>query len=186
MMSNGKLIIVSGPSGTGKGTVLKRVFEEMPELVYSVSATSRKPREGEVDGVQYHFITRSDFEKLVEQNQVLEYAEYCGNYYGTPAPFISEQRALGKTVVLEIEPCGAKQVMEKCPDAITVFILPPSIDELERRLIGRGTESAEVVEKRISRARQELEQAHLYSHHVVNDDLEVAVTELINIIKNSI
>lgn len=183
MMSKGNLVILSGPSGTGKGTVLEQVFKILPHLVYSVSATSRDPRDGEQDGVQYHFITREEFETRVQRNEMLEYAEYCNNYYGTPAPFIREQRELGKTVILEIEPCGAMQVMKKCPDAVSIFILPPSMEELERRLTDRGTEPPDVVARRIERARQEIEQAHLYNYQVVNDKLDVAVEEVVNIIK---
>ncbi len=183
MGNKGRLIIISGPSGTGKGTVLAEVFRQNPQMKYSVSATTRLPRPGEEDGVQYFFITKDEFEKKIQNGEMLEYATYCENYYGTPADFVEEQRCLGFDIVLEIEPCGAQQVMKKCPDAISIFILPPSIEELERRLIGRGTEKPEVVAARIAQAKLELNDAHLYMHQIVNDDLSRAVSEIVEILK---
>lgn len=183
-MSKGKLIIVSGPSGTGKGTVLAEVFKKNPNLIYSVSATTRSPRKGEQHGVQYFFITKEEFEAKIQRNEMLEYAEYCENYYGTPADFVNLQRSLGKDVILEIEAEGAMQVMKKCPDAISLFILPPSMEELERRLSSRGTEDADVVAARIAKAREEIEKAPLYDYRIVNDDIESAALQIDQIIKN--
>ncbi len=183
MMSKGKLIIVSGPSGTGKGTVLAEVFKKNPNLIYSVSATTRSPRQGEQHGVQYFFITKEEFEAKIQKNEMLEYAEYCNNYYGTPADFVNLQRSLGKDVILEIEAEGAMQVMKKCPDAISLFILPPSMEELERRLSSRGTEEVDAVAARIAKAREEIEKASLYDYRIVNDDIESAALQIDQIIK---
>ncbi len=182
-MSKGKLIIVSGPSGAGKGTVLQEVFRQLPDLKYSISATTRNPREGETNGVQYFFISKPEFEEKIRRGEMLEYACYCDNYYGTPADYVEDQRNAGFDVLLEIEPQGAQQVMKKCEDAVSVFILPPSLEELERRLTGRGTESAEVVAKRIEHAKSELKTQNLYHHTVVNDSIAVAAEEIIAIIK---
>lgn len=181
MMSKGKLFIISGPSGAGKGTVLAEVFKRRENLKYSVSATTRSPRPGEIDGVQYFFITKEQFEEKIRRGDMLEYARYCDNYYGTPVDFVEQQRNLGNDVVLEIEPCGAMQVIKKCADAISIFILPPSIEELERRLCGRGTETEDVVAARIGKARSEIEQKDLYSYTVVNDDVFRAADEIIKI-----
>ena len=184
-MNKGKLIIISGPSGAGKGTVLAEVFLRMPDLKYSVSATTRSPRPGEVHGVQYYFISKEDFENRIQQGEMLEYAEYCGNYYGTPLGFVEEQRVSGKNIVLEKEPCGAMQVMKKCPDAMSIFILPPSVEELRRRLSGRGTEPKEVVEARIAKAIEEMAQKDEYDFAVVNDTVYRAAEEIEKIIKNN-
>ena len=183
MMNKGKLIIVSGPSGTGKGTVLAEVFKKMPNLVYSVSATTRSPREGEKNGVQYFFITRNEFEEKIRRNEMLEYAEYCNNYYGTPADFVELQRSMGKDVILEIEAEGAMKVMKKCTDAVSLFILPPSMQELERRLSSRGTEDEQTVAARIAKAREEIEKASCYDYQIVNDDIQTAAMQIEKIIK---
>ncbi|MBQ7935134.1 MAG: guanylate kinase [Clostridia bacterium] len=182
-MNKGKLIIVSGPSGTGKGTVLAEVFRRNPNLVYSVSATTRSPRPGEQNGVEYFFITKEAFEEKIKRDEMLEYATYCGNYYGTPADFIENQRCMGKDIVLEIEPCGAMQVMKKCPDAVSIFILPPSLEELEKRLSSRGTEDAEVVAARIAQAHEEIKKADRYGFQVVNDNVETAALQIDQIIR---
>ncbi len=184
-MSKGLLLIISGPSGVGKGTVLARVFEKDANLFYSVSATTRSPRKGEKDGVEYYFITKERFETLVHNDGVLEYAQFCDNYYGTPRAIVEEMRQSGKDVVLEIERNGALQVMEKCNDAISIFIMPPSIEALKERLIGRGTEEESVVEKRLQQASFELAGAQDYQYIVVNDDVERAAEEIIEIIKNN-
>lgn len=182
-MNKGKLIIISGPSGAGKGTVLAEVFQKNPNLIYSVSATTRQPRPGEQDGVEYFFISKAAFEEKIQNGEMLEYATYCENYYGTPADFIEHQRRQGKDVVLEIEPCGAMQVMSKCPDALSIFILPPSLEELERRLSSRGTESPEVVAARISKAKDEIDKAGQYDFQIVNDDVKTAALKIDQIIK---
>ncbi len=183
MANKGKLIIVSGPSGAGKGTVLAEVFRHNPQLKYSVSATTRLPRPGEQDGVQYFFITKEAFEEKIARGEMLEYTTYCDNYYGTPADFVEDHRLKGQDIVLEIEPCGARQVKSKCPDALSIFILPPSLEELERRLVGRGTEAADVVAARIAEARQELAGADQYDFRVVNDDVVRAANEINVILK---
>ncbi|MFR4393187.1 MAG: guanylate kinase [Ruminococcus callidus] len=154
-MKKGTLFVISGPSGCGKGTVLKEVLKN-PDLYFSVSATTRDPRPGEVDGVNYRFMTNEAFEALIEQDGFLEYAGYCDHYYGSPKQPVEEQLAMGKSVILEIEVEGAMKVRAARPDAVFVFILPPSMTELENRLRGRGTEAEEVVQKRVAQARREL------------------------------
>ena len=182
-MNKGRLIIISGPSGAGKGTVLAELFGRIPDLRYSVSATTRKPRPGEVNGVQYFFITKEEFEAKIAAGEMLEYASYCDNYYGTPADYVEEQRNFGYDVILEIEPCGALQVMERCKDALSIFILPPSIEELEHRLSGRGTESSDVVAARIAQAKNEIKQKNRYQYTVVNDEVSKTVDAIQNILK---
>lgn len=182
-MNKGTLFIISGPSGCGKGTVLAEVLKK-DNIYYSVSATTRAPRPGEVDGVNYHFLSKDEFEKLIENNGVLEYANYCGNYYGTPKKPVEDMLAEGKNVILEIEVQGALKVMEKCPEAVSVFILPPSIKELRRRLHKRGTESEEVIEKRIGEAEGEIRKAVNYDYVMINGELEIAVSDLLSIINS--
>ena len=182
-MNKGLLIVVSGPSGVGKGTVLKEVFNSDPNLVYSVSSTTRTPRPGEVDGVHYHFLTKDQFENNIALNKMLEYASYCDNYYGTNAEYVDNQRSAGKDVVLEIDTQGAKQITQHCEDAITIFIAPPSFEQLEKRLIGRGTEEQSVIEKRIQTAREELLHAKEYEYVVINDALEDAIDDVKSILK---
>ena len=154
MNNKGTLFVITGPSGAGKGTVLKKVIQSLDGLYFSVSATTRKPREGEVDGVHYHFLTRERFEELIEKDRFLEYAQYAGNYYGTP-PRDPEHLEQGHDVILEIELQGALQVKKRLPKAVLVFIAPPSFEELESRLRGRGTETDEVIRNRLAIARQE-------------------------------
>lgn len=181
-MSKGMLIVVSGPSGCGKGTVLAEILKS-DRIFYSVSATTRSPRPGETDGVNYYFLTKEKFEKLIEEDGMLEYASYCGNYYGTPKKPVEDMLEQGKHVILEIEVQGAMKVMEKCPEAVFVFILPPSLKELERRLNKRGTEAEDVIKKRLSEAAGEISQAHKYDYAVINGELEKAVDDLKAIIR---
>ena len=182
-MNKGLLIVLSGPSGVGKGTVLKSVFERDSNLVYSVSCTTRKPRPGEIDGVHYYFITTDEFEENIKNGKMLEHAVYCDNYYGTAAEYVEEQRNAGKDVVLEIETRGAAQVMEKCKDAVTVFIAPPSLEKLEQRLKGRGTEDDAVIIKRTEKAKEELSRMLDYEYVVINDVLETAAEDILSILR---
>lgn len=182
-MSKGTLFIVSGPSGCGKGTVLAEIIKQ-DNVYYSVSATTRAPRPGEVNGVNYNFLSKDEFEKLIENDGVLEYANYCGNYYGTPKKPVEDMLAEGKNVILEIEVQGALKVMDKCPEAVSVFILPPSLKELRRRLHKRGTETEEVIEKRIGEAVGEIRKAANYDYVMINGELETAVSDLLSIINS--
>ncbi len=181
-MKKGLLLVISGPSGVGKGTVLGALMSENDNIFYSVSATTRSPRDHEIEGVHYYFISKEDFEKRIADGRMLEYAEYCDNYYGTPADAVMNMRLQGKDVLLEIEACGALQVMEKCPDAVSIFILPPSMEELERRLMERGTEPIEVVRQRLEKAKEEIALADRYRYQVVNDIPEEAKNEISQII----
>lgn len=183
MMSKGTLFIVSGPSGCGKGTVLAEILKQ-DNVYYSVSATTRAPRPGEINGVNYHFLSKDEFEKLIENDGMLEYANYCGNYYGTPKKPVEDMLAEGKNVILEIEVQGALKVMKKCPEAVSVFILPPSLKELRRRLHKRGTETEEVIEKRIGEAAGEIRKAVNYDYVMINGELEIAVSDLLSIINS--
>lgn len=171
----GLLIVLSGPSGVGKGTVRKELFSQPDtNYEYSISMTTRGPREGEVDEVDYFFKTRSEFEELIEEDQLLEWAEFVGNYYGTPLEYVNKMRDAGRDVFLEIEVQGAAQVRSKVPDGLFIFLAPPSLTELEDRLVGRGTESNEVIASRLGAARQELEMMNLYDYVVENDEVENA------------
>ena len=182
-MKKGLLIVYSGVSGVGKGTILEKLMPmEDLNLAYSVSMTTRAPRQGEVDGVNYFFVSKKEFLEAVKNNELLEHARFVGNDYGTPKAYVEEMREQGKNVILEIEIRGAKQVMEKCPDALSIFIVPPSIGELERRLRERNTEDDETIMKRISKAREELQDIDFYEHVVCNDDLDQAVEEIREII----
>ena len=180
----GLLIVLSGPSGVGKGTVRSALFN-MPghDLVYSVSMTTRAPRQGEVDGREYFFVSHDDFKKRIAENKFLEYAEFVNNYYGTPLDKVEELLEAGKEVVLEIEVQGALQVREKMKDAIFVFIVPPTMQDLYSRLQNRGTESEEVVRARCEKAKREVKLAYLYDYIVVNDTVENAADKIIAIIR---
>ena len=180
----GRLFVISAPSGAGKSSVIGLLLELRPELVLSVSATTRAPRVGEEDGKSYHFITGEEFRKMIQRGEFLEYAEYVGELYGTPALPVRQYIAGGRDVILEIEVQGARQIMEKAPDAVTIFIVPPDMEELERRLRGRGTESDEKLAARLNRARMELEEKSRYAHIVINDDIERAAREISLIIGN--
>ena len=171
----GLLIVLSGPSGVGKGTVRKELFTQPnTNYEYSVSMTTRNPREGEVDGTDYFFKSRDEFEQLIEEDRLLEYAEYVGNYYGTPLDYVNATLDAGRDVFLEIEVVGAAQVREKVPDGLFIFLAPPSLTALENRLIGRGTETADVIKSRVMKAREELEMMNLYDYVVENDEVQNA------------
>ncbi len=183
MSDRGLLIVLSGPSGVGKGTVRKAIFErDDNEFEYSVSMTTRPMRKGEVDGVDYYFRTKEEFEAMIEAGEMLEYAEYVGNYYGTPLTYVNKTLDEGKDVFLEIEVQGAQQVKEKVPDGVFIFLTPPDLAELKARIVGRGTDSPEVIEERMRVARQEIEMMALYDYAVVNDQVQNAVDRIKDII----
>ncbi|MBO4914927.1 MAG: guanylate kinase, partial [Oscillospiraceae bacterium] len=171
-MAKGKTFIISGPSGVGKGTIVKALMETRDDLFLSVSATTREPRAGEQDGIHYHFIDVERFRALIEEDAFLEYAEYVGNFYGTPKRFVDEAMENGKDVILEIDVQGAMQVSAKRPDAVTIFVVPPSWKVLEQRLRDRGTDSEEKLQMRLVRAKVELQAAISYSYMVINDTVE--------------
>ena len=174
----GKTFIISGPSGVGKSTVLHALMQKRDNLYFSVSATTRSPREGERDGVDYHFIDSATFRSLLEKDEFLEHAEYVGNFYGTPKRYVDEAMEKGQDVILDIEIQGSKQVHEKRPEVVRIFIAPPSWQELERRLTDRGTDSPEKVQKRLLRAKVEMDSASSYDYFVINDTVAGAVKEL--------
>ena len=179
MQEKGILIVLSGPSGVGKGTVRKAVFsQENTSFEYSISMTTRSPREGEIDGVDYFFKTKEEFEGLIQQGKLLEYAEFVGNYYGTPVDYVRETLDRGKDVFLEIEVQGARQVREKFPDGLFIFLAPPSLSELKSRIVTRGTESDHIINNRLNVAREEIEMMHLYDYVVENDEIEHAVEKI--------
>lgn len=182
MNKRGTLFVVTGPSGAGKGTVLKKVMAATEHLYFSISATTRAPRPGEIHGVHYHFITRESFAQLIREERLLEHAEYVGNFYGTPLDPVLEHLAQGDDVILEIEIQGAKQVKARYPEAALVFIAPPSFDELERRLRGRGTETEETILRRMDTARRECAHMDAFQYIVLNDTPENGAYELLSII----
>ncbi|MFC6119137.1 guanylate kinase [Macrococcoides bohemicum] len=180
----GLLIVLSGPSGVGKGTVRKAIFDD-PEtdFEYSISMTTRNQRVGEVDGVDYFFKSREEFEALIKDDAFIEYAEYVGNYYGTPVQYVRDTMDAGKDVFLEIEVQGARQVRKKFPEALFIFLAPPTLEHLEQRLIGRGTESQEVIQNRINEARKEVEMMNLYDYVVINDEVMEAKQKVQTIVE---
>ena len=183
MSERGLLIVLSGPSGVGQGTVRKAIFDsEENDFQYSISMTTRKQREGEVDGVDYYFRSREEFEAMIEAGEMLEYAEYVGNYYGTPLTYVNQTLDEGKDVFLEIEVQGAKQVKDKVPDGVFIFLTPPDLAELKSRIIGRGTDEMSVIEERMAVAREEIEMMALYDYAVVNDEVPLAVQRIKDII----
>ena len=182
MRNEGILIVVSGFSGAGKGTLMKRLVEEYDGYSLSISATTREPRPGEEDGREYFFLSREQFEKRIADHALIEHAEYCGNYYGTPKDYVERELAAGRDVILEIEIQGALKIKEHYPDALLLFVSTPDAAELRRRLSGRGTETAEVIRKRLGRAAKEAEGIEAYDYIVINDDLETCVRELHGII----
>lgn len=181
-MSKGVLVVVSGFSGSGKGTIMRRLLEKYDNYGLSISATTRQPREGETHGKEYFFQTTEEFENMIRQGQLIEYAQYVGNYYGTPKAYVEEQRNLGKDVILEIEIQGAMKIKKKIPEALLVFVTPPTVEELERRLTGRGTETAQVIADRLARAGEEAKGMGQYDYILVNDTVEECVDHLHQII----
>lgn len=182
MNKRGKLFVISGPSGAGKSTVVFKAMEGREDYCFSTSVTTRKPRPGEVDGREYFFIDRDRFSEMVLRDELLEYAEYVSNSYGTPRAYVEEQLDAGFDVILDIEIQGARQVHEKMPEAVMIFIAPPTLEELERRLVNRGTDTAEAIRGRLARARQEYAEADFYSYIIVNDDADTAAAEVASII----
>ncbi|WBY63342.1 guanylate kinase [Thermocaproicibacter melissae] len=183
MTNRGLLVVLSGPSGAGKGTIVKALLERRPQIRLSISATTRAPRQGETDGKEYYFISREKFSQMAEEGKMLETAEYCGNFYGTPAAPIEEWTSQGNDVILEIEVQGGANVKKKRPDSVGIFILPPSREELERRLRTRGTESDDVIRERLAAADRELKEVEHYDYVVVNDTVENAVEKICSILQ---
>lgn len=185
-MRRGKLIVVSGPSGAGKSTLIRQALEAVPELAYSVSATTRRPREGEVDGRDYVFLSREQFERWIEEGRFLEWAEYSGNLYGTPEEKVEEYLDEGRSVILEIELQGARMVREKRPDAVMVFVRAPNLEETRKRLLGRATETAEALEARMTTALSEVAARDEFDHEVVNSEREQAREDMLKTMKEII
>ena len=181
-MGKGLLYVISGPSGAGKGTICKRILEEL-DLDLSISMTTRKPREGEVDGVNYYFVTREEFQERIAADGFFEYAQVYENFYGTPKQMVMEQLAKGRDVLLEIDTQGALNVKKAYPEGVAIFLLPPSLEELRKRLTGRGTETQEAIELRLSKTLNEISCMTEYDYCVVNDDLDVAVDQVVSIMK---
>lgn len=181
MSKSGMLIVLSGPSGSGKGTIIKSLLQKRPDTVLSVSVTTREPRPGEVEGVHYFFRTRAEFERMIKEKKLLEYAEYNGNYYGTPEDSIKKWLDEGKNVILEIEVQGAEKVMDHRADLVSIFITIPSMQELERRLRDRGTETEDKIRGRLEVAKRELARAFRYDYVVLNDEVDMAVDRILTI-----
>lgn len=184
MKQQGILAVVSGFSGAGKGTIMKALLEKYDNYALSISATTRKPREGEEHGREYFFLTVDQFEEMIANDQLIEHARYVSNYYGTPRSYVEEKMAEGKDVILEIEIQGALKVKEKFPETLLVFVVPPSAEELKKRLVGRGTETAEVIADRMNRAVEEAEEMESYDYILINETVDKAVEELHNLIQS--
>lgn len=182
----GTLVLYTGSSGVGKGTLMERLLDADKSIRLSISNTTRKPRKGEIDGVHYNFVTEEEFEDLINKDGYLEYARYCENYYGTPKKQVDDLLDNGYNVFLEIEVQGGLQIMEKYPDILSIFILPPSMESLERRLRRRGTEDEETIQKRLEAAKEEMQYKNKYKYNVVNGDLDVAVNEILDILHKEI
>lgn len=179
--NRGLLLVISGPSGVGKGTICKELADD--ETIISVSATTRSPRDGEENGVSYFFYSKDEFKEMIENDELMEWAEYCGNFYGTPKSFVESKLNEGKNVILEIEVQGAMKVKEKYPEGVYIFILPPSLEELKNRILGRGTESEDIIENRMSQVTRELSFASEYDYFVENDEVHNAVSKINSIIE---
>ena len=184
-MSKGILTVISGFSGAGKGTVVKKLLEKSDDFCLSISMTTRDPRPGEEDGVSYFFVTKEKFEETIAANGLIEYAQFAGNYYGTPRKYVEEKLAEGKNVILEIEMQGARNIRKLYPDSLMLFITPPTADELERRLRSRGTETEEKIRARLSRAYEESEGIDLYDYIIINDDLDKCVSDVFESIETA-
>ena len=183
MNRQGILIVVSGFSGAGKGTLMKELLKRYDNYALSISATTRAPREGETDGKEYFFVTKEQFEKMRDERKLVEYAQYVNNYYGTPKEYVEQKMAEGKDVILEIEIQGALKVKKRFPDALLLFVTPPSAEELRRRLVGRGTETLEVINARLARAAEEASGMEAYDYLLINDDLDRCVEEMHQLIQ---
>lgn len=183
MNKKGVLTVISGFSGVGKGTVIKRLLSKYCKYALSISATSRMPRVGEENGREYFFLTKDEFSSMIKNNGFIEWAEYVGNYYGTPRKYVEDKLSAGEDVILEIEPQGAMKIKEQYKDAVLIFVVPPSAKDLESRLIGRGTEEASVIKKRLSRASEETVYIEAYDYIVVNEEVEEAVEDIHHIIQ---
>ena len=182
MNEKGKLIVISGPSGSGKSTVVNKAIQGRKDMCFSTSVTTRSPRPGEVDGKDYFFIDPQRFQEMVDRDELLEHAQYVAHSYGTPRAFVEQKLNDALNVILDIEVQGARQVREKMKDAVLIFIVPPSLEELRRRLVNRGTDAADVIEARLQRASEELKEADLYDYLIINDDLETAAREFTSIL----
>lgn len=185
MKRKGILVVISGFSGAGKGTLMRELTASYDTYSLSISMTTRNMRDGEQDGREYFFVSREAFEEKIQQDGLIEYATYCDNYYGTPRAYVEQQLEAGKDVILEIEIQGARSIREKFPEALLVFVMPPSAEELQRRLIGRGTETEEVIRKRLLRAAEEAEGVEEYDYIVINDNLEICTHELHALIQSA-
>ncbi len=184
-MNKGGVFVVAGPSGSGKDTILKELFKKYPNIRFSISSITRDMRAGEVEGEKYNFITREKFEEMLKNDQLLEYNVYVGNYYGTPKAPVEDAMKKGEDILIEVDVNGAKSIREKLPEAVSIFIMPPSFEELKIRLSGRGTESEEIIEKRMNESLGEIKRANEFDYIVVNDDIYEAVDDIIKIIKIS-
>ncbi len=182
-MSKGGVFVVSGPSGSGKDTVLKGLFAENPDILFSISSITRAMRPGEREGEKYNFISREHFEEMIKNDLLLEHNVFVGNYYGTPRIPVEKAVSEGRDIIIEVDVNGAAQIRKKLPEAVTVFIMPPSFEELKRRLVGRGTESEELIEKRLRSALDEIKRAEEYDYIIVNDDAAAASQSLMSVIK---
>ena len=183
MNHQGILVVVSGFSGAGKGTLMKELLKRYDNYALSISATTRAPREGETDGKEYFFVTKEQFEKMRDERKLVEYAQYVNNYYGTPKEYVEQKMAEGKDVILEIEIQGALKVKKRFPDALLLFVTPPSAEELRRRLVGRGTETLEVINARLARAAEEASGMEAYDYLLINDEIETCVEEMHQLIQ---